>query len=82
MFASYTISHNSTRTLATFCVYLFDVCVLFSYGVSRLTVVQSKLNDSLGVLVLRVACSVAGALGKSSSMSLYIASYTFSQCLP
>ncbi|KAK7688859.1 hypothetical protein QCA50_007548 [Cerrena zonata] len=33
-------------TLATFCVYLFD----------------SKLNDSLGVLVLRVACSVAGAL--------------------
>ncbi|KAK7688862.1 hypothetical protein QCA50_007551 [Cerrena zonata] len=33
-------------TLATFCVYLFD----------------SKLNDSLGVLVLRVACSVAEAL--------------------
>ncbi|KAK7688827.1 hypothetical protein QCA50_007516 [Cerrena zonata] len=33
-------------TLATFCVYLFN----------------SKLNDSLGVLVLRVACSVAGAL--------------------
>ncbi|KAK7688850.1 hypothetical protein QCA50_007539 [Cerrena zonata] len=31
-------------TLATFCVYLFD------------------LNDSLGVLVLRVACSVVGAL--------------------